>query len=95
MRSKGEGTSVHFNTPKEMGLEDALEFISDDELVEVVWIDEALTLHGLKLLNSRPDKTWSLCDAVSFVIMRDQNLSHALTTDRHFQQAGFVGLLAS
>ena len=35
MRSKGEGTNVHFNTPKEMGLEDALEFISDDELVEV------------------------------------------------------------
>jgi GTP-binding protein len=35
MRSKGEGSSEHFNTPKEMGLEEALEFISDDELVEV------------------------------------------------------------
>ena len=35
MRSKGEGSDEHFNTPKEMGLEDALEYIGDDELVEV------------------------------------------------------------
>jgi GTP-binding protein len=35
MRSKGEGSSEHFNTPKVMSLEDALEFIADDELVEV------------------------------------------------------------
>lgn len=35
MRSKGEGVSVYFKTPKKMDLEDALEFIADDELVEV------------------------------------------------------------
>lgn len=35
MRSKGDGTSEHFNKPQEMDLEDALEFIGDDELVEV------------------------------------------------------------
>jgi GTP-binding protein len=35
MRSKGEGTTDHFNTPKIMGLEDALEYIDDTELVEV------------------------------------------------------------
>lgn len=35
MRSKGEGVSEHFDTPKTMGLEDALEYIGDDELVEV------------------------------------------------------------
>ncbi len=35
MRSKGEGVMEHFNTPHVMGLEDALEFIADDELVEV------------------------------------------------------------
>lgn len=35
MRSKGEGTAVYFKTPKIMELEDALEFIADDELVEV------------------------------------------------------------
>ena len=35
MRSKGEGTMEHFNTPRVMGLDDALEYVGDDELVEV------------------------------------------------------------
>lgn len=35
MRSKGEGTMEHFNTPRIMGLDDALEYIDDTELVEV------------------------------------------------------------
>lgn len=34
-RSKGDGVSVYFKTPKTMDLEDALEYIADDELVEV------------------------------------------------------------
>jgi len=35
MRSKNDGASEHFNAPKNMNLEDSLEYISDDELVEV------------------------------------------------------------
>lgn len=35
MRSKGEGSAEHFNAPRDMGLEDALQYIGDDELVEV------------------------------------------------------------
>jgi GTP-binding protein len=35
MRSKGDGTMEHFNTPRVMGLEDALEYIDDSEFVEV------------------------------------------------------------
>jgi GTP-binding protein len=35
MRSKGDGVSEHFNAPKIMDLEDALEYIGDDELVEI------------------------------------------------------------
>jgi len=34
-RSKGEGVSAHFDVPTEMSLENSLEYISDDELVEV------------------------------------------------------------
>ena len=34
-RSSGEGTSDHFNTPKIMSLENAIEYIDDSELVEV------------------------------------------------------------
>jgi len=35
MRSKGSGVAEHFNQPKTMDLEDALEYIGDDELVEI------------------------------------------------------------
>ncbi|CAN5289336.1 translational GTPase TypA [soil metagenome] len=35
MRSKGDGPQGHFNTPKKMSLEEALEYIDDTELVEV------------------------------------------------------------
>jgi GTP-binding protein len=35
MRSKGEGANDYLKTPKNMSLEDALEYISDDELVEL------------------------------------------------------------
>ena len=35
MRAKGEKNREHFNVPKTMGLEDALEYIGDDEYVEI------------------------------------------------------------
>ncbi|MBI2599205.1 translational GTPase TypA [Candidatus Curtissbacteria bacterium] len=35
MRSKGEDVGEHFDAPREMSLEDALEYIDDTELVEV------------------------------------------------------------
>ena len=35
MCSKGDGSAEHFNAPRTMDLEDALEYIGDDELVEI------------------------------------------------------------
>jgi GTP-binding protein len=35
MRSKGDGSAEHFNTPHTMDLEESLEYIGDDELVEI------------------------------------------------------------
>lgn len=41
------------------------------------------------------DKEWGLVDCMSFVIMREKNILYALTSDEHFEQAGFVMLLKS
>lgn len=57
--------------------------------IETVWVDESLHRSALALLSERQDKTYSLCDAVSFVLMRQRGLVDALTTDHHFQQEGF------
>jgi predicted nucleic acid-binding protein len=64
-----------------------------DESVEIIWVGESLHLRAVDLLADRTDKTYSLCDAVSFLIMRDREIDSALTTDRHFEQEGFVRLL--
>jgi len=61
--------------------------------IEVVWVDELLHCQGMTLLMERVDKTYSLCDAVSFVLMQKRGITEALTTDRHFEQEGFIRLL--
>jgi uncharacterized protein len=74
----------------------ALTFLADlreNPDIETVWVDEELHQQGLELLFARPDKTYSLCDAVSFVLMQQRHITMALTTDRHFVQEGFQRLL--
>ena len=75
----------------------ALTFVVDlveNPDIETVWIDEVLHCEAMSLLFARQDKTYSLCDAVSFVRMRQRRLTEALTTDHHFEQEGFQRLLA-
>ena len=55
----------------------------------LVAISGSLLEHGMRLYRERPDKSWSLTDCVSFVVMTDQHLKEALTCDHHFVQAGF------
>lgn len=49
---------------------------------------------GIELFSRRPDKAWSLTDCISFLVMHERGISEALTADHHFEQAGFVPLLA-
>ena len=68
--------------------------IGADSEIEVIWVSRELHERALELLFARSDKRWSLCDAVSFVVMADRSITDSLTTDHHFEQAGFVRLLA-
>ncbi len=74
----------------------ALTFLTDlleNPDIEMVWVDEQLHREAFSLLRARSDKSYSLCDAVSFVLMRRRGLLEALTTDHHFEQEGFLRLL--
>ena len=74
-----------------------LAFIADllrNPDIEVIWVDERLNKEALNLPLERQDKNYSLCDAVSFVLMRQHGVTEALTTDRHFEQEGFRRLLS-
>jgi predicted nucleic acid-binding protein len=63
--------------------------------LDVVWVDRALHDEALALLGQRLDKGYSLCDAVSFVVMKRHAIADALTTDRHFEQEGFTRRLGT
>lgn len=68
--------------------------LESDPDTRVVPATEGLFHQGLELYAVRQDKSWSLTDCISFVVMRDEGITDALTGDRHFAQAGFTALLA-
>ena len=68
------------------------EFLFSDE-VRIVAVDTALFQKGFDLYKSYQDKSWGLVDCISFIVMREAGITDALTTDRHFEQAGFNALL--
>jgi uncharacterized protein len=58
-----------------------------------IHIDSNLDIAAWELCQNRHDKPWSLVDCSSFIVMQKLNIQQALTTDRHFEQAGFIRLL--
>lgn len=70
-----------------------IDSLKTTDYLEIIHIDLATDTAAWNLCKSRPDKAWSLVDCTSFIIMQQFNLQMALTTDRHFEQAGFTRLL--
>ena len=61
--------------------------------VKIIPAETRLFQRGVVFFEHRPDKNWSLTDCLSFVSMRDEGITEALTGDKHFEQAGFTALL--
>ncbi len=70
-----------------------VEGLKNSPYVELVHVDAALDGEAWHLLRSRQDKDWSLVDCASFVLMQRRGIIEALTSDHHYEQAGFVRLL--
>jgi len=64
-----------------------------DKGVLILPITDELYAKSFDLFAKRPDKQWSLTDCISFVVMKERQINEALTTDEHFQQAGFRALM--
>ncbi len=69
------------------------ENIENSNRIEVISLSPPLIEAGWKLYAERPDKDWGIVDCISFVVMNNLGITEALTADRHFEQAGFTGLL--
>jgi predicted nucleic acid-binding protein len=61
--------------------------------LEVIYISQEIDTKAWELLMQRQDKEWSLVDCSSFIIMQERKISESLTSDHHFEQAGFIRLL--
>ena len=61
--------------------------------IDILHVTEELDHAAWVLCQERPDKDWSLADCSSFVIMQQRSITTALTTDHHFEQAGYIRLL--
>jgi len=70
-----------------------LDDLQADANVRVIAPDQELFELGVELYRNRIDKSWSLTDCISFVVMEREGIKEALTTDHHFSQAGFRTLL--
>lgn len=53
--------------------------------VKIIGLSDDLFESGLKLYQSRLDKDWGLTDCISFVIMQNEGITEAFTTDKHFE----------
>lgn len=56
---------------------------------QFVHVDEALFFDAWKLFKQRKDKSYSLTDCISFLVMRKLGSEEALSFDKHFLQEGF------
>ena len=64
-----------------------------DPEVEIIIPSRELFEAGVELYSRHSDKEWTLTDCISFIAMKEERISEALTGDIHFEQAGFKVLL--
>jgi predicted nucleic acid-binding protein len=70
-----------------------INLLKENPFVEIVSLSSELLEEAFKLYKKRMDKGWGLTDCTSFIVMKRYGIIDALTTDEHFQQAGFRALL--
>ncbi|MCG3130840.1 MAG: hypothetical protein FLDDKLPJ_01613 [Phycisphaerae bacterium] len=74
---------------------DVVVVLRADADITILPLSTTLMDEGLSLFGAHHDKHWSLTDCISFHVMKREQITEALTADRHFEQAGFRALLRS
>ena len=85
------GNALSRNYKKE-AVEVIENFLKSDE-VKVIHLTPQLFDKAFEEYKKYDDKEWGVIDCISFVVMRQEGVSQALTFDHHFEQAGFQILM--
>ena len=73
---------------------ETIDYFLKTENAELVHLTPQLFEQAFTLYQRYQDKDWGMTDCVSFVVMREQNITMALTFDQHFVQAGFLAMMS-
>jgi predicted nucleic acid-binding protein len=66
------------------------EFILNSRTIDLIWLDNAQKLAAWDYFKKHDDQGFSFTDCTSFVLMKEMKISHYISFDDHFKQAGFV-----
>jgi predicted nucleic acid-binding protein len=58
--------------------------------MKVIDVDTTLSRRAVDFYERRSDKQFSLTDCISMLLMEELAITHVLTNDHHFTQAGFT-----
>jgi uncharacterized protein len=70
-----------------------LDLVEQSSGIRIEWIGPERFDAAKAFFRKHSDHAYSFTDCTSFVVMRELRLADALTTDRHFREAGFSALL--
>ena len=76
-----------------MGALKLLQIVEQSNAITLAWVGEERFDLAKAFFRKHADHDYSFTDCTSFVVMRELKLKGALTTDRHFAEAGFQPLL--
>ncbi len=71
-----------------------LQILDHTVAFRLIWITQERFEYVKSFFRKRADHGYSFTDCASFVVMQELRIRDALTTDRHFTEAGFRPLLA-
>jgi hypothetical protein len=66
-----------------------LKNVNESARIQILYPEPPHEAEARKFLTRYHDQDFSLADALSFVLMRDNEIKEAFTYDRHFATAGF------
>ncbi|MCB1234570.1 MAG: type II toxin-antitoxin system VapC family toxin [Verrucomicrobiae bacterium] len=71
-----------------------LRLIENTAALRIEWVGSERFAATKAFFVKHADQQYSFTDCASFLLMRESNISEALTSDSHFHSAGFVALLS-
>jgi len=70
-----------------------LDVLVQEGVLQVIWVSEDIATEAWFVFEQfNVDKQWSFTDCVSYVVMKQHEITEAFAFDHHFAQMGFVRL---